>query len=159
LAKLSATAEALAEDHRNDVVSNALGIVSLLIAKFAWPYADPLMGVLVSLFIMYSWATKGYEQLMAMNGSSAPPEVLNQITYAALTHHEAADVDTVRATSSGGGYLAEIDIVLPAETRLDKAHNIGESLQLLVENSELFPIARCFVHLDYETAHNPWHHR
>ena len=39
-------------------------------------------------------------------------------------------VDTVRAIHFGGGFLVEVDIVLPPEMPLHEAHDIGEELQV-----------------------------
>ena len=44
--------------------------------------------------------------------------------------------------------LVEVDIVLPEDMNLHESHDIGESLQLKIE--QLDEVERAFVHLDYE---------
>ena len=50
---------------------------------------------------------------------------------------------------------AQIDIVLPPSTPLQLAHDIGESLEIKVEDLEC--VERAFVHLDFEWLHKPEH--
>ena len=42
-------------------------------------------------------------------------------------------IDTIRAFHFGTSYFAEIDIVLPEDMPLKKAHDIGEELQKKIE--------------------------
>ena len=50
-------------------------------------------------------------------------------------------------------FLVEVDIVLPREMRLDVSHQIGETLQQKLE--KLSDVERAFVHVDWETDHDP----
>ena len=91
-----------------------------------------------------------------MVGVSAPPEFLTQLTYLAWNHHEdIVCIDTVRAYTFGPNYFVEVDVVLPEEMPLRRAHDIGESLQNRIEEME--DVERAFVHIDFETAHYPEH--
>lgn len=60
-------------------------------------------------------------------------------------------IDTVRAYYAGDGLFVEIDIVLPPDTPLSQAHDLGESLQGALER--LHNVERAFVHIDYNTVH------
>jgi divalent metal cation (Fe/Co/Zn/Cd) transporter len=64
-------------------------------------------------------------------------------------------VDTTRAYHFGDSFLVETDIVLSNKMELEKAHDIGESLQIKIEDLE--EVERAFVHLDTETEHKPEH--
>ena len=48
-----------------------------------------------------------------------------------------------------------VDIVLPEELLLRMAHDVGESLEIKIEDFE--DVERAFVHLDYEWEHKPEH--
>lgn len=54
-------------------------------------------------------------------------------------------------------YIAKIqvDIELPKDLPLIEAHEIGESLQIKIE--ELHEVERAFVHLDHECEHKSKH--
>ena len=47
----------------------------------------------------------------------------------------------------------QVDIVLPEDMALRKAHNIAETLQRKIE--QMNQIERAFVHADYEFHHTP----
>ena len=49
----------------------------------------------------------------------------------------------------------EVDIVLPGDMVLNKAHDIGEDLQEKLE--QLPEVERAFVHIDFEFSHRPEH--
>ncbi|XP_048613126.1 metal tolerance protein 10-like [Brassica napus] len=47
-----------------------------------------------------------------------------------------------------------VDIVLPEDMRLQEAHNIGETQEML---EQLVEVERAFVHVDFEFTHLPEH--
>jgi len=146
--------QALAQDHRNDVISNTAALACGLIAFKLWKYADPIGAILISIYIIVSWFRTGSEQIKMLTGHSARPDFLKRLTWISLNHHaEIRLIDTVRAFHFGNNFLVEVDIVLPADMNLQDAHNIGESLQCRLEKLE--EVERAFVHLDYEVEHHP----
>lgn len=74
--------------------------------------------------------------------------------YSAMTHSPLIQqVDTVRAYYSGPRLVAEVDIVIDGNERVEVAHDVAEDLQIKLE--KLPVIERAFVHIDYETSHKP----
>ncbi|XVF55980.1 hypothetical protein PTKIN_Ptkin06aG0079300 [Pterospermum kingtungense] len=93
---------------------------------------------------------------VSLVGQSAPPKVLQKLTYLVLRHRpQIKRVDTVRAYSFGVLFFVEVDIELPEDLPLKEAHAIGESLQINIE--ELPEVERAFIHLDFECEHKPEH--
>ncbi|KAL5015139.1 hypothetical protein ScPMuIL_009409 [Solemya velum] len=159
----SSSVRALVEDHRNDILSNAVAIVcgylgseDFIKKTGEWNvvYIDAIGAILISLYILVNWWKTGYAQIKLLTGYTAKPGFLSKITWVCLNHHhDILQIDTVRAFHFGNNFLVEADIVLPEDMTLMEAHNIGESLQ---QKLERFPeVERAFVHLDYETTHNP----
>ena len=98
---------------------------------------------------MNTWTKTVIENVWALIGRTAPPEFLGKLTYLIWNHHEdIKHIDTVRAYTFGSNYFVEVDIVLPQDMLLNKAHNIGESLQVKLE--QLPEIEQAFVHIDFE---------
>ncbi|PWA42493.1 Cation efflux protein [Artemisia annua] len=93
--------------------------------------------------------------LVSLVGQSAPPEVLQKLTYLVTRHPKVKRVDTVRAYTFGVLYFVEVDIELPEDLSLKEAHAIGETLQIKIE--KLPEVERAFVHLDFECDHKPEH--
>ncbi|XP_060565759.1 uncharacterized protein LOC132724821 isoform X1 [Ruditapes philippinarum] len=161
--KHSSSVQALAQDHRNDVLSNIVAIVCGYLGSKEFisevdtedvKYIDPIGAILISVYILVNWWRTGYDQIKLLTGHTADPNFLSMITWICLNHHhEIIYIDTVRAFHFGNNFLVEVDIVLPEEMSLKEAHNIGESLQQKLEKFKL--VERAFVHLDYEIEHNP----
>lgn len=150
----SSSAQALAQDHRNDVISNTGALICGLIGYRLWKYADPIGAIVISIYIIVSWIMMGQEQIKMLTGHTARPDFLQKLTFIALNHHpKVTHIDTVRAFHFGPNFLVEVDIVLPEEMNLREAHNIGEALQSKLEKLE--EVERAFVHLDFEREHHP----
>ncbi|KAJ1739940.1 hypothetical protein LPJ68_004229 [Coemansia sp. RSA 1086] len=150
-------ARVFATDHRNDLILNSFGLTTALLGThIAW-YIDPIGGLVVGLFIMHSWASEAVSQARLLIGTTADPMFLNQLTYMAMTHDSRIQyVDTVRAYHIGEEKYVEIDIVMDENTPLCESHDVGESLQIVVEKQE--GVQRAHVHIDFEYQHPPEHH-
>jgi cation diffusion facilitator family transporter len=148
----SSSAATLAKDHRNDITLNLFGISMAIIGKYVYWWLDPTGAVIIALFILRSWGSTVYEQILLLIGRTAPPAFLNKLTYIASNHHPMIlQVDTCRAFYLGNGAFVEMDIVLPKDTPLVTSHDIGESLQIKLE--KVTGVERAFVHIDYDTNH------
>ena len=154
----SSAVETYAEDHRNDVLTNSLGLLGgYLAAKVdgMW-WIDPLIALILSLFVAYNWLGSAHEQLWLLVGKSASPELLNKLTLMAHNHDERIEkVDTIRAYTVGSKFFAEVHIVMRPETLLHVAHDVGEALEKDIEGYFEEEIERAFVHIDYEWNHMP----
>ncbi|VDD75370.1 unnamed protein product [Mesocestoides corti] len=150
---------ALKNDQLNDSISNSVALVfSTLSARIegipCLKYLDPSGALLIGIYIVYSWWKMGAEHTRNLTGHSADPVFLQRITFICVNHHPLIErLDTVRAFHLGNNYMVEVDIVLPRNLDLHKAHDIGETLQQKLESLE--EVERAFVHLDYEVAHHP----
>ena len=153
----SVAAQAFANDHRNDAMFNSATLAGALLGAHVKWWLDPMMAIILALYITINWTRQGLAQIVTLVGVSAPPEVLQKLTYLVLNHRPEVlkEVDTVRAYTVGTDLLAEVDIVLPEDMTLKEAHDVGETLQIKLESVP--GIARAYVHLDYESRHLPEH--
>ncbi|KAL3678818.1 hypothetical protein R1sor_021774 [Riccia sorocarpa] len=143
-------------DHFFDIVTNGVGLVAALVAQAFYWWIDPVGAIFLALYTIINWGKTVLENAISLVGQSAPPHLLQKLTYMAFNHHQAVQkIDTVRAYAFGTFYFVEVDIQLPEEMSLYEAHEIGESLQNKLES--LPEVERAFVHLDYETTHAPEH--
>ena len=105
---------------------------------------------------MNTWKKTFIENFFALIGRTAPPEFLAKLTVLIWNHHKDIEhIDTVRAYTFGCHYFVEVDIVLPQDMVLRETHDIGETLQVKLE--QLPEVERAFVHIDYEYTHKPEH--
>ncbi|KNC97423.1 cation diffusion facilitator family transporter [Spizellomyces punctatus DAOM BR117] len=157
------SARILAQDHRNDIFMNSIGItLSVLGQKVACNRLTSGIyykgAILIAALILRSWAGTAHEHIQYIVGKTAEPAFLQRVTYLTLTHDpRILQIDTCRAYHAGNNFFVEVDIVLPPNMLLAEAHDIGEALQIKLET--LPNVERAFVHLDYETTHAPEHRK
>lgn len=153
LRNISATCEALALDHLNDVMTNSATLLAIGVAsRFrdeAW-WLDPAACIILSVIMLRIWFKTGMDHVRLLISVAASSQQLSKLTYVAYSH-PALFVDTVMAYYVGARLQVEVDIVLPAKLPLNKAHDIGEALTLRLE--ALDDVERAFVHLDTEWDH------
>jgi divalent metal cation (Fe/Co/Zn/Cd) transporter len=147
---------ALAKDHRNDFLTNSLGLFMYWGSDHLGWWMDSAGGMALAAFVLVSWALNAFENGKMLTGAAAPPEIVRALTYLAAHHHPfIIAVEQVIAFQIGPQYFAELHIIVPGHIRLEVAHWIGESLQLKVERVQ--GIERAWVHVDCE-AHNENEH-
>ncbi|XP_069111941.1 uncharacterized protein [Argopecten irradians] len=159
----SPTIQALAQDHRNDVVSNTVAILCGYVGSeemrqqtriLSLAYVDPVGAILISLYIAVTWYILGRTQVKIITGLTAKPEFLSKIIWVCLNHHrDIRYVTSVKAVHSGYTFVVEVGILLPEDMSLKAAHTIGESLEKVLENTQ--HVDRVFVHMDCTENDNP----
>lgn len=160
----SSMVQALAMDHRNDVLSNTAAIIFGYLGSaefqrqfhlYGFIFVDPLGAILISVYIIANWCILANEHISYLTGLTAKPDFLSKVIWMAVNHHQHVNqVETVRAFHIGARLLVDVDIVLSKDTALQVAHDIGESLQQKVE--KLPEVERAYVHVDYESSHSPY---
>ena len=144
----------LAQDHRNDVMSNAVALGFGYLGYKVWSNADPIGAILISIYIFVGWYRTGRRQIRDLTGHTACPIVLQKLLWVCMNHDRRIQfIDTLRAYHFGFNILVEAHIVLPPDMNLSEAHDIGESLQNKLESYS--EVERAFVHIDYDFEHHP----
>ncbi|CEF68461.1 Cation efflux protein family and Cation efflux protein transmembrane domain and Cation efflux protein cytoplasmic domain-containing protein [Strongyloides ratti] len=152
--KGNASIDVLAQDHRNDCISNFVALLCAVGSRYLWIYLDPIGAIIVSLYIAYTWFSTGKEQMKILSGRSASPDFINRIIKICLDHDDRINfIDTVYVYHFGTKFLVEVHVVLDENMLLKEAHDISEALQINIE--ALNDVERAFVHCDYEYDHSP----
>ncbi|XP_060073739.1 uncharacterized protein LOC132553505 [Ylistrum balloti] len=159
----SPTIQALAQDHRNDVISNTVAILFGYIGSkdmrqktkiLSLAYLDPIGAILICLYIAITWYILGRIQVRIITGLTAKPEFLSKIIWICLNHHrDIRYVTSVKAVHSGYTFVVEVGILLPEDMSLKAAHKIGESLEKVLENTQ--HVDRVFVHMNCTENDDP----
>lgn len=151
----SSNTNLLAQDHRNDCVSNSVAIVCAFVADHYWKYFDPIGAILVSVYICFTWWTTGKRYVRILSGRAAKPEFYSRIIRVAFEHDptNVREIDTVQVYHLGTQFLVEVHVVLDRNMPVHQAHDISETLQRKIEH--LPYVERSFVHVDYEATHRP----
>jgi len=142
--------KAIAQDNQNDVISNIAALLApeaTCLGVGFW-VVDPIAGIAISVYIIYTWIKTGLEQVEMIVGKRADPDFLRKIQELAQTHHPDMELDQLNAYHFGPKYLVELEVVMPEATTLRKSHDAGITLQHKIEMLE--DVERCFVHIDYQ---------
>jgi divalent metal cation (Fe/Co/Zn/Cd) transporter len=158
--RLAATSDmlmALAEDHLNDVWSNAGAIIAGAIATAvhsAW-WLDATAALVISVLIIMRWVSVIGDQVKKVAGHTAPDDFVAAVNAIAVQHSPQLSVDVTRAYHFGSRFNVEMEIVLPGDMTVVESHDIALALQHKIE--ELEEVERAFVHVDYLPRDAPEH--
>ena len=143
--------EAVGQDHLNDILSNAIAAIALIVflVDDSYWYFDPAGAILISFFIIHSWWATGKEEIDKIAGVTASREFIGSLTMIGDGHHEEMKVDVTRAYYFGPKFLVEMEVVMPGSMTVAVSHEIGMDLQYKLEKHP--EVERAFVHIDYQT--------
>jgi len=147
--KYSPIARALAQDHINDVGSNAVALIVMIIAAY-FPnlsFLDPVGAIVISLWIIWSWYCTGKDEVKKLVGRRADDDTLDELRAICDDHHPDADLDVLIGYHIGRNILVEVEMIMAKETTLDTTHDVCMELQHKLEKFE--DVERAFVHCDY----------
>lgn len=147
--------QALVQDCKTDVYFNTLSLLFPLIGKAAgvW-WLDPVGAALLSLYIIYDWASTAFENVTRLCGSAAELELHKKLTYLAYRFSPlVAGFKSITAYHAGDGIWVEYDILFDEKAPLRQTHDIAETLQYCAE--ALPDVDRCFVTCDCKFIEKP----
>ncbi|KAJ5148443.1 Cation efflux protein [Penicillium atrosanguineum] len=149
--------QVLAQDAMTDVVFNTFSIIFPLVGSFtnSW-FLDPLGGLLLSVYIMWNWGWTAGEYIHRLTGAAASPTDHSILLYMTMRFsHVIRKIQDLKAYYAGDKLNVEVDLVVHEHTSLRDAHDVGESLQYILESVPT--VDRAFVHLDYDEWNLPSH--
>ena len=153
----NSSVQALAQDAMTDVVFNIFSIIFPLVGYYAslW-WLDALGGLLLSLYVIINWSRTSSTHIRNLTGAAAPAADRNILLY--LTMRFAKTIKSIQglqAYHAGDKLNVEVDVVLDEGMTLRDSHDLGESLQYVLESVP--NVDRAFVHLDYAGYNLPSH--
>ncbi|KAK5166204.1 uncharacterized protein LTR77_008465 [Saxophila tyrrhenica] len=153
----NSSVQALAQDAQTDVVFNTFSIIFPLVGYYAkvW-WLDPLGGILLSLYVILNWAQTSSTHIRNLTGAAASADERNILLYLTMRFAKTVrKIQGLQAYHSGDKLNVEVDIVLDEHTSLRDSHDLGESLQYVLESVP--NVDRAFVHMDYADYNLPSH--
>lgn len=153
----NSSVQALAQDALTDVVFNTFSIIFPLLGYYLsiW-WLDALGGLLLSLYVILMWSRTTTTHIRHLTGAAASATDRNILLY--LTMRFASTIQKIQglqAYHAGDKLNVEVDIVVDESMSLRDSHDLGESLQYVLESVP--SVDRAFVHLDYAGWNLPTH--
>jgi cation diffusion facilitator family transporter len=153
----NSSVQALAQDAMTDVVFNIFSIIFPLVGYFAkiW-WLDPLGGILLALYVIVNWSFTTGTHIRNLTGAAATADERNVLLYLTMRFAKTIkQIQGLQAYHAGDKLNVEVDLVLDEHTTLRDSHDLGESLQYVLESVPY--VDRAFVHLDYASWNLPSH--
>lgn len=153
----NSSVQALAQDAMTDVVFNTFSIIFPLIGYYLsiW-WLDALGGLLLSLYVIFNWSHTTTTHIQHLTGAAAPATDRNILLYLTMRFAKTIQkIQGLQAYHAGDKLNVEVDIVLDESMTLRDSHDLGESLQYVLESVP--NVDRAFVHLDYAGWNLPSH--
>lgn len=153
----NSSVQALAQDAMTDVVFNTFSIIFPLIGYYfsIW-WLDALGGLLLSLYVIFNWSRTTTTHIQHLTGAAASAADRNILLYLTMRFAKTIQkIQGLQAYHAGDKLNVEVDIVLDESMTLRDSHDLGESLQYVLESVP--NVDRAFVHLDYAGWNLPSH--
>ena len=133
--------------YRADIVLNGSVILSLVLSSlFGWDFIDPLFGVAIAIYIVFSaWRVAG-RSLTQLMDREIPDEDRARIRAIALAHGEVSAVHDLRTRAAGPTSFVQLHIEMDGAMTLAHAHVVADEVEASILDA--FPNAEVIIHQD-----------
>ncbi len=111
-----------------DTIASASVFVGLVFFYFGYPFIDPIVGLIISLLIIWRAYKIGKETIQALMDSLLEPEILDKIKTIVSEVSGVVSVDEIRARSAGSKILVELEVTVPPEVNVMRAYRVHNEI-------------------------------
>ena len=131
----------------SDFLANGAVILALVLSSlFGWWWIDPLVGLLVALFIAWTAISIGRAALDMLMDREMDDQERDRIKLVVRAHPEVIDLHDLRTRAAGPDRFIQFHLDLPPDISLREAHRISDSVEAKL--LEAFPGAEIIIHQD-----------
>lgn len=123
--------------HRTDAVSSiasALGIGGALLIGGKWAILDPLVGGLISIFILVVGVKMALPALQELTDTSLPDEIENQMHEIMQSVEGVCNVHHIQTRQMGRYFVIDAHIVVDSMLTVAEAHEITDEIESELHN-------------------------
>lgn len=132
-----------------DFLSNAGVLVGLVLYYWGWLYSDPVIALLIALFILKSAYDIGSESVQLLLDRELPEEEQGNILDVVATHSAVIEVHDMRTRQSGRTKFIQLHLVMDGQLSLTDAHDLSERVEKDIR--ALFDDVDVIIHQDPHT--------
>lgn len=132
--------------YRSDLLLNASILLALVLASFGWPQLDPLFGIGIALYILWSALGIVREAAAVLMDKEIAAELSERIHVLACGVPSVLGAHDLRTRMSGTRLFVQLHVVLPGELSLVQVHVLCEQVEAAIRAE--FPRAEVLVHAD-----------
>jgi ferrous-iron efflux pump FieF len=140
--------------YRGDLLVNGSVIVSLVLAMwFDAQLADPLFGIAIGLYILFSAIQIGRMSLDLLMDRELPDSDRARIREIAMAHPSVKSLHDLRTRSAGPDIFIQFHLEMDGDISLRRAHEISDTVEAQIMGA--FPNAEVIIHQDPEGVEEP----
>lgn len=135
--------------YQTDLLSNGAVLFSLLFISLTdYTIIDPLLGIGISIYMLYSAFPLIKEGIMMLLDAALDPQSVTQITEILDNEKNINSYHDLRTRQSGSDIYISAHVVFNVSTSLFDAHRVGDSIETAL--TKLFPnnVVHPLIHLD-----------
>lgn len=121
--------EANSKDHRNDVILTSFNLVSALCALFGYYLIDSLVGILISLWIIYTGVKIFIDSYDVLMDKTISNETKDKVMKIISKHNEIVKINHFNATPVGYLYQVSFSIFVDGTLSTFDSHKIANDLE------------------------------
>ena len=135
--------------YASDLVTNAGILLGLALYYMGWLYSDPVIGLLIGMYILKCALGIGYESVQLLLDRELPEEEQQLIHKLATKHPDVIEVHDVRTRQSGQTKFIQLHLVLDGKLTLLEAHVLSDEVERNIRKE--FQYADILIHQDPHT--------
>lgn len=128
------------------LVNIAVGTALYISAKTGWMLLDPVVGLGVGAFVLYSSAAMIMQSLDILLDHEIPDADRDKVRQIALAHPEVLGVHDLRTRNGGTFYILQFHLDLPPRISLWRSHEILDEVEDSIRQA--FPDSDIIIHAD-----------
>ncbi|MDH3329058.1 MAG: cation diffusion facilitator family transporter [Desulfobulbaceae bacterium] len=132
--------------YATDVLTNLGTIFALIIASRGWPGFDPVVAIIIALYIFYCACKIGYEAGQMLMDRELPADIREQVQSIAQSPPQVKGVHDIRTRLSGQTIMIQLHLELDDDIPLKRAHGIARAVEKEILRS--WPGADVIIHQD-----------
>jgi len=138
---------AAAADHGADILATSGVFLGIAVSQLGVPILDPIVSLIIAALIINTGIGIIRKAIGQVTDKSAGSEVDEQIRSIILERPEVIEIDKIMSRVFGDRIYVDIEIRLPREFTLERAHDTAEWIHLEVEK-QIPEVKDCMVHVN-----------
>jgi ferrous-iron efflux pump FieF len=132
--------------YATDLATNSATLIALLLALFGWSGFDPIFGLAIGIYILYSAAQIGHEAIQLLMDRELPEPQRHHIVELARAVPMVRGVHDLRTRQSGQSLIIQLHLELDDQLPLTRAHRIATEAEMQIRAH--YPDSDIIIHQD-----------
>jgi len=121
-------------NYRSDAYSSVAALAGILGARLAFPYLDPIAGLVISAVIVKMSLTLLRPNIGILMDERPDPAVLDKIRVKSLELEGVRAVDSVKVHRCGSNFIIDIEVAVDSNLTVEQGHQVASKVKNNLQN-------------------------